>query len=468
MIPFSVIFKRAGDESRFELISGKHFRFDTARFERCFRTPLPNRCVDLLRIASSAYAVDRLVRRRHHNDRCHWSRSIQIKIEVLEPAFWSTDDVREALSDVLDFLTDDTWDFSFIPGDKLSRREHQRPLFEINPESLFCLYSGGLDSAGGLINRVAGSPSRPIVPITVWHQPIQRKLVNRQYGTIRKRFASEFAPLVVKSALFWSEIKPHVREERSQRSRSFLFAAVGAIAAAQAKASEVEMLESGIGSINLPLMSGMFGSRATRSAHPEFLRRMSRLMTQIVDRPISYVLPFRNQTKGQMMTNASRFGLQDILPLTMSCVHYPLRIAGAKQCGVCPACIFRRQSLHVAGLTESERTYRYDLFQNVDAANSVPNSQLDYLKAFLNQIHLLAGVQLEHPLPLRISRHLFGTQILSSGESTKSVSTLLATYRDEWRDTVADAQGRGISWTKLLGHRASNTEGASHAVSREC
>ena len=53
--------------------------------------------------------------------------------------------------------------------------------------------------------------------------------------------------------------------ERSRRCRSFLFAAVGAVAAAISEVTKVEVFESGIGAINLPLLAGMVGSRATRA-----------------------------------------------------------------------------------------------------------------------------------------------------------------------------------------------------------
>ncbi len=118
----------------------------------------------------------------------------------------------------------------------------------------------------------------------------------------------------------------------------------------------------------------------------------------------------------------------------------------------------------MAGLHERAGTYKYDLFENVDAANQVPPKRLSYLKAFLDQVAQLEEIQENQPFPLRIRRHLIGTGVLAKGESVESVGQLLRTYREEWRATVTQDQERGISWTKLLGRQASRTEGATHVV----
>jgi queuosine biosynthesis protein QueC len=465
MTPYSVSFERATDRSPFVLSAGTHFRFDFDGFERFFQKPVPDRWLDLLRIAAAIYAVDRLARRRQRDQRRFWSRTLRLSVGVIDPAFWSQVDMHESLTQTLEFLSDDTWELKFTKDDQRPRGNLQRSMFDVSGDNLVCLYSGGLDSAAGLTNRVADDPARAIIPVTVWHQPIQRKLVRRQFALLRARYRTPIAPLIVKSALIWTpDMNARFREEPTQRSRSFLFTAAGAVVMAMAGRSETELYESGIGAINLPLMSGMVGSRTTRSAHPEFLRRMSKLVALVIERPMSFVLPFEELTKGQVLAKARHAGLEELAETTVSCAHYPLRESDAKQCGVCAACIFRRQSLAVAGLHEPAGTYKYDLFENPDASNHVPAKELDYLKAFLDQVVQLDGIRENQPFPLRIRRHLVGTGVLANGDSAEAVSRLLRTYRDEWRETVAEAQGRGISWTKLLGRRESLTEGATHAV----
>ena len=465
MTPFTVSFQKMGIGEPFTLIAGQHFRFDIEEFERFFQAPIAARVVDLLRIASSIYVVDRLVRRRQKDQHKHWSRSLHATIGVIEPDLWSSDEVRETLTDTVEFLSDDTWDFKFVHDDKRVKKEVQRPLFPVPTDARVALYSGGLDSAAGLGNRIMQDPSRHVLPVTVWHQPIQRKIVATQFKLFQQHGDIRITPLLVKSAMKWSpEMKARFRDEPTQRSRAFLFLAAGAVAAAMVGGIAVELYESGVGAINLPLMSGMVGSRTTRSTHPAFLRRMSELIRLVVERPIAFELPFFHQTKGQVVRSAKDSGLHDLAESTVSCVHYPLRESGHKQCGFCPACIFRRQSLAIAGITEPKGTYKFDLFDDVHAANRIPKRHMKYLKTFLDQVVQLDEVKLNQPLPLKIRRHLFGTGVLTHGESTKPIERLLGEYRDEWKGIITQARDRKFSWTKLVGCPTPRMEGATHAL----
>ena len=72
------------------------------------------------------------------------------------------------------------------------------------------------------------------------------------------------------------------REEKSQRTRSFLFVATGGVVSATTASTELEMYESGVGAINVPLLAGMEGSQATRSAHPSTRDRFSLMMMRSI------------------------------------------------------------------------------------------------------------------------------------------------------------------------------------------
>src|SRR5262249_46494804 len=194
------------------------------------------------------------------------------------------------------------------------------------------------------------------------------------------------------------------KEERSQRCRPFLFAAVGGVVAAMQGAGSVEVFESGVGAINLPLMAGMVGSKATRSCHPEFLRLISRLVSLVAGQEIVFRLPLLGQTKAQMVRLMADEGLQDLARLTGSCVHYPLRERPHKQCGVCPACIFRRQAMFVAGIEEPRNAYKFDLFGPARHVNRISEDLLKYLMAFLMQVVHLEALDTRDELPRRLRR----------------------------------------------------------------
>lgn len=450
MNQFSFTFRTARDSHPTVLAAGKHFRFDIERYSKYFLNPMPSQLIDMLRIATAIYVTDRLVRRKREGR--YWSRTLGVDISVLNPEFWSTAKVRHALIDAIQFLSDDTWEFAFHRDERCPKCDVQRELWPVAADARVCLYSGGLDSAAGLAVWVATDSSRPVIPVTVWHQPIQRKLIHEQFKLLRTQLQVEIEPIILKLALIGSPEIKQFREERSQRCRAFLFMAAGAAAAAMAGDSTVEIYESGIGAINLPLMSGMAGSKTTRSVHPRFLKRMSDFVSLVCDKPMAFELPFVAQTKGQIVSELVRRGLSELAHLSVSCVHHPLRDAKHKQCGICPACIFRRQAMMVAGIQESANTYKYDVFCSSRSANRIGRKQWKYFRAFLAQVDQLDDVEPGEPLPECFLRYLIGTGILSCDESTEPIARLLGTYRDEWRRIEVQAAARGFSWTELVAH----------------
>src|SRR5207244_2395414 len=152
------------------------------------------------------------------------------------------------------------------------------------------------------------------------HQSQQRQRVRDQLDMVRRRCGGRFEPLIVPA-----EMKRPLRceEETSQRCRAFLFACLGGVAAAMNKSPAVEVFESGVGAVNLPLGGWMMGSRATKSCHPHFLRLTSKIISLAADRDIAFRLPFRRLTKAEVVGSLAG-DLEDLARLTVSCIHYPL------------------------------------------------------------------------------------------------------------------------------------------------
>lgn len=129
---------------------------------------------------------------------------------------------------------------------------------------------------------------------------------------------------------------------------------------------------------------------------------------------------------------------------------YPLRHSQQKQCGVCPACVFRRQALAVAGIAEPEDTYKYDFLASSGGLSRIPSKRLLHLKAFLMQVALLRDVCAGKPLPRSVARHLVSTEVLADGNPREAVTAMLARYRDEWMDIALAGNRKGLSWARLL------------------
>ncbi len=461
--PFCVSFWSGSEDNAVDLIAGKHFRFDLDTLNAFCFEDLPARLVDYLRIASSIYVVDRLVKRRPKSGMKKLSRTIGLKIEVLDRDFWNNSAVRDAIHEAVEFVSGDFWDVEFVT-DRTSFYRCRRLLANAyeGQSPLICLYSGGLDSVAGLAARIAQCPGRPMIPVTVWHQPRQRHLVRGQLASFGSRFNARIDSLVVKVAMKWSSKCERSREERSQRCRAFLFATLGAVAAIMHGQQVVEVFESGIGAINLPLMSGMIGAKTTKSAHPKFLRLMSRLSSLISGNDVEFCLPFHAHTKGELVCSLRGSGLEQLANMSASCIHFPQRHCRQKQCGICPACIFRRQALMSAGVTEPENAYEYDFLGSASAANNISSKRVEFLKAFLMQVAWLKDIENGSHLPAPLARHLISTEILGRDQSQEDVIELLTRYRNEWMAVASEHARKGHNWARLLAKHEPRTEGASH------
>lgn len=144
--------------------------------------------------------------------------------------------------------------------------------------------------------------------------------------------------------------------------------------------------------------------------------------------------------------------------------RYPLARPHYEQCGICPACIFRRQALHVGGIKEPQGSYAYDFLGDADQSNQIPPEKLNYLKAFLMQVSGWADIKTFGGLPERVERHLHSTQILKPEDSPQGIIDLLVRNRDEWLQMAAEGRERGYIWARLLAPAQSAVEsGAIYA-----
>jgi 7-cyano-7-deazaguanine synthase in queuosine biosynthesis len=460
MIPFKANFHRVGEPHRFDLVSGKDFNLDLSMFSELLSGSLAPAFSDFLRIAVSVYVADRLLRRRC---KCHpgnYRREVDITVEVSEPSFWS-DGLLERVSESLNFVSGDAWNLSVTKLNQSFDKEQQLQFsFPLPSNARVCLYSGGLDSAAGLALQLNEDPNRMTIPVTVWHQGGQRGSIRRQLKLLADKFPrSEIKPFVVKANVFDSA-RTNGKEESSQRTRSLLFCAVGAAVASLVGVSVVEMYESGIGAINIPLLAGLTGAKTTRSSHPEFLRQMTEIVSLIAQRPIAFHLPFAKQTKAQVVSVLKSLCLEDLAAATASCSSFPLREKGAKQCGYCSACIFRRQALLSAGISEPVGTYKVDLFLSNHYLKYKKSTH--YLKAFLIQQSELRKLKCGYDTPAFVLNHLHGTGVIQEGESSQGIVELLKRYSDEWDRVIADARRTGIAWTRFVGTEPISMQGVRH------
>lgn len=437
--PFRIRLASSSDRQSRDLVNGVHFRLNEDRIPQTWLGHLPPLLRDLTRIGTAIYVADRLVRRPRRQRGT--GRQIDLRVDVRSPAFWTTHTNQIIRS--LSVLSNDVWRLQFSTG---TTEPVQPGLFaDSDSPPLVCLYSGGLDSAGGLLTRLRDGV-RSVVTVTACHQPGQRRRVLQQLDAFRKRYRAQIIPIMVRTTLRRAPLHRH--QESSQRCRSFLFHAIGGAVAATVGARRVEVYESGVGVLNLPMMTGMLvAGRATRSCHPAFTRLMTELVTAAADRPIQYAQPFVHRTKSEVVRIFADTSLQRLVPLTTSCVHYPLRNRGsAKHCGVCFACIGRRQALFAAGVDDPVSQYNHDIF---DTQFNPASTDLDILHAHLFYIARLA--ELASPeLPTWFSRHLYGSHVAGPQEPVAPWCELMLRYRNEWLRCISYGKQQRLKWAYLV------------------
>jgi hypothetical protein len=183
----------------------------------------------------------------------------------------------------------------------------------------------------------------------------QKKL----FSQLQRSFPNKFIHVPV-----WINIRKNMGKEATQRTRSFLFAALGTVVAHSIKAGVVRFFENGVVSLNLPVADEALRSRASRTTHPKTLYLLQRLCTAIANRNLAIDNPYFYKTKTEVVDVLSRLGVPELITQTCSCAHSMFKPSTQWHCGTCSQCIDRRFAVLAAGLQQYDPTsdYQVDVF----------------------------------------------------------------------------------------------------------
>lgn len=425
------------------LVAGQHFRLKSDALFRPLVSDGPPLVSDLFLLSASVYAVDRLVKRSFMSALHGPGRVIQVRASVSDPDFWAAQE--NLLRDILHVVSGDRWRFSF---EKTPTAQWQGSFLE--SRDTVCLYSGGLDSLAGLALRLKEGGPR-LTAVTMLHVGRQRTRVDKHIRFLNAEFGKRVYPVLVPMALI---NPPRLdQQELSQRCRGFMFASLGIGAASATGAETIEIYENGVGALNVPLMGGMSVSgRTTKGCHPRFMELMTRLGSAVLGRSVRFVLPFADMTKAEVVAALQSSPLADLAQSSFSCIHTSPRIKGEpRHCGLCPACIGRRQAFRAAGVRDDSERYMIDIF-DAHSANAVNNSDFSFLKATLMQVALLASTP--NGLPPQVEQYLRASEVPEekSGGWPKAAA-MLHRYRTEWEQISEACREKQVSWASWLGNR---------------
>ncbi len=345
---------------------------------------LPDRAIDLLEIATLVYAIDASVSRggtvlpRMGKD---WYRTFQVRVPVRDLLHWEAEPVRQALEQLLFFLSEDRFVFRFVPHE-YPEAERSR-FFKFGSETAWApdrilMFSGGLDSFAGALTEIVEQGNR-VALVSHLSAPKLAPIPRHLQSAINTKFGAEVSRLFpVRVNLSGTK-----KAEGTHRSRSFLFAALGAVFASGFGRDRVSFHENGVVSLNLPLVENVKSTRATRTTHPQSLKLMTQFLSRVFDDGMRIDNPFFWRTKTQVLNVVSNLGMAEQIAHTRSCADVHNQTKQHAHCGRCSQCIDRRFAALSAGLGayDPAEAYKVDLFSGVRKATTDREAVLSYVRS---------------------------------------------------------------------------------------
>lgn len=327
---------------------------------------LPSLILDMLEIGSYVYCADQAVSRGGRTWRGNgknWIRNFVFDVPVRNPKIWEREDTKRALCETLGFLSDDNYGFRFsklvqeIPQEHYFDFQEEEPWFHTDEVMLF---SGGLDSLAGLIEEVTGHGHNVVL---VSHRSVA-KISKRQVDLLAdfRSIAGNAGEIL--HVPVWVNKDQGLSKDADQRSRSFLYAVLGATVARMLGLNRIRFYENGIVSMNLPISGQVVGARASRSTHPKVLTGLSRLFTLLFEEDFLVENPFFWKTKTDVVKLIKDSGFAELIKSAHSCSHIRTTTNINTHCGVCSQCIERRLATEYNNIGENDppEAYKTDLF----------------------------------------------------------------------------------------------------------
>ena len=322
---------------------------------------LPAVMEDLLEIATFVYAAGQLTSRGGNTELDYgykWHREFDLAIPVREYGVWTDPPTKELLENLLSFVAGEHYTFHF------SRKQKENPEFLGLPDSHedthhikeVVLFSGGMDSFAGAVDEIAGQKKK-IALVSHCSESKITHVQNNVYAYLTDHCQGP-TPLHVPVRIYKGG--DYITRDTNQRSRSFLFAALGAIVAKTLGLSRALFYENGIINCNLPFDSQTPQARRTRSTHPKFLSEMSELIELITKETFHFENPYLPMTRTDIVNRIVKLQQPKGIRQTRSCAKS--RYEGEiRHDGVCSQCVDRRFATIAASCLEYDLQDDYNI-----------------------------------------------------------------------------------------------------------
>lgn len=332
---------------------------------------------DMVDVAIAAYVTDRFVL-RGDDERA----TIRVVIPVRYPEITGSEKLLSQLCETLGWYTGDHWHFEVTSRQSYGREaEAQTPLFvEREPDNETALWSGGLDSLGGLYNRKLIDSAKNFTLVGVGDNTNTQHLQKQLWSKVRK----EIPGLRLVQVNWNTETFDNLLRNPRARSRGFAFLILGAVAALIQGQSVLNVYENGIGALNLPYRSSEIGLDHSRAVHPLSFVRMQRLISAWIGQPFVIENPFLFKTKAEVIERIASSNLKKLIFETSTCDSVQRQSGERRQCGQCTSCLLRRQALKTIGLQDETP---YAILENYQIGQPIKEKEGSHLRVMLNQVN---------------------------------------------------------------------------------
>ncbi|ASJ95635.1 Qat anti-phage system QueC-like protein QatC [Shewanella marisflavi] len=397
---------------------------------------------ELLNLAALIYAADTRISRKE-NSQDGWTREFDIYFPVNNVQEWEP--IRRNIQDILSFLTGDLWRIF------LRARPEEKPLeplqcdreekLQINAVSLL---SGGLDSFIGAIDLLESKNNT----IFMGHYTADgtQNYQNLIESALKNEYPDYFKEYIKGNVSFNKRViddqHKSIASENSQRSRSFLFLAMGAyLASGVGGVCKLVVPENGFIALNVPLDPLRIGANSTKTVHPNFMSKINDIF-KYLELGIDLRNPYRHSTKGEMMSDClNQKLLSEHAFKTLSCAsqgkmrwdngNKAKRLGGAGgngNCGYCFPCLIRKAAFKKSAVADDTQYVAISDFAKAEIKSGKSGKGYAESRDILSV--QFAGYKLNKGL------------INPAIEIHKSGS--LSTVEDEW-STIADMYRRGLN-----------------------
>ena len=326
---------------------GKNLFTGEDNFTKAFG-PLTSLESDLLLVSSSVFAADRATAR---GERENIARRIELHIPVVNAL--RLQPLTRKIEEILRNLSNDAWRVNL----RQASGDPEKDPHYVEGDGRTLLFSGGLDSLAAAIEF--GKQERTL-------QLVSHITKNQTTNQAQKKLAADLKnhgldlphhQFFVSSSSQEAGLSQLDHDiENSQRTRSFLFLVLGALAARQAGHIEIVYLaENGQMAIHLPLTQGRIGAFSTHTAHPDVLVGMENFLSEALNVSFQILNPYVHLTKAEVVRKVINLSA-DMIPAANSCWR-SARLS--THCGECIPCFIRRIAIEYS-ISEDPTVYDKD------------------------------------------------------------------------------------------------------------